>query len=323
LAASLAPVHVPRERIQRLAARLKEGPLPPPQDFTHSRDTPFYPPRGAAWSVPFFFSTVKHLFGLWTEDGGAFTGEVRGRIDGRLFSGDDFLWMAASRTAQETPDVLLPAGQAALDEAKLARAFRADDNTCPVPLLRSHAELAREYGKALLDSKQTPHKILEAARAAADPLTRFVELVSELPGYREDRLQRKTFLLALILSRRPEHFLPVADAAWPPLPGRHALRVALRFGAVEISDPEVAATLEKRRAVPPVVEERVRLAAYDAFAQLSQGSGRSVPELFPLFSSARDWCPEDRAPDCDACVFSAPCARRTMLHAPVVRTTAY
>ncbi len=317
------PVDVSAERLALLTARLKEGGFPPATDFTHARATPYFPPRGAAWAASFFFATVKHLFGLWHEEGGRFSGEVRGRIDGRLFAGEDFLWMAAARTAQEDPGFLLPAGQAALDEARLSAAFRADDGACPVPLLRSHVELARGYGQALLDSKETPNKILEAARAAADPLGRFVEIVSTLPGYREDRLQRKTFLLALILSSRPEKFLPVERTGWPPVPDRHALRAALRWGAVDVADPEVRAALAESRAVPPVIEERVRLAAYDVFTRLLDGSGRSVPEVSWLFRTARDWCPEDRAPDCDGCFFAAPCARRTELKGPVVRTTAY
>ncbi|MES1167148.1 MAG: hypothetical protein ABUL68_04025, partial [Pseudomonadota bacterium] len=139
----------------------------------------------------------------------------------------------------------------------------------------------------------------------------------------EDRLRRKAFLLGLILSRRPEKFLRGENGPWPPVLDRHMLRLVLRWGAVDVADPEMIGRLAQGLAVPPVVEERVRLAAYEAFARLADASGRSVPDTFDFFQSARAWCPEDRAPDCAACVFGGACAKRIELKNPVVRTTAY
>jgi hypothetical protein len=101
------------------------------------------------------------------------------------------------------------------------------------------------------------------------------------------------------------------------------LRLALRWGAVGILDPEVQERLVSGRAVPPAVEEHVRLAAYDAFARVLGESGRSVPETFGLLAGAGAWCPEDRDPDCAACFFRDSCAKRIELKAPLVRTTSY
>lgn len=312
------------KRLAALAGALKAGPLPPPSDFIRSRAAPHWPPLGAAWAVPFFFTAVKHLFGLWREEDGRFAGPVAGIIDGRRAEGDDYMWMALARTAQEEPDFLLPAAQAELTMAALKRAFRDDRNDCPVPLLEGHLELARAYGRALQDLKLTPNKILEQAHAASGPpLHAFTKILAELPGYREDRLQRKAFLLGLILSRRPEKFLKAGDGPWPPVLDRHMLRLALRWGALEVTDPDMAERLAQGRAVPPVVEERVRLASYDAFARLFNDAGRAVPDTLEFFQDARAWCPEDRAPDCAACVFGAACAKRITLKNPVVRTTAY
>lgn len=318
---ALPPVQVSGDRLAALADRLKQGP-PSPPDFTRSRAAPHWPPLGAAWAVPFFFIAAKHLFGLWTESDGAFAGPVAGTIDGRRAEGDDYLWLALARTAQEEPDFLLPASQANLDMAALRRAFRDDRGHCPVPLLEGHLELARAYGRALQDLKWTPNKILEQANAAPTPLHKFAELLSELPGYREDPLRRKTFLLGMILSRRPEKFLQ-GDGPWPPVLDRHMLRLSLRWGAVQVADPEMEKRLAEGRSVPPVVEERVRHAAYDVFARVLDLSGRSVPDTLPFFQAARDWCPEDRAPDCAACLFHGACAQRIDLKNPVVRTTAY
>lgn len=313
------------ERLRALSARLKAGPLPPPTDFTRSRETPFFPPRGAAWAAAFFFMAVKHLFGLWREDQGRFAGPVRGRVDGRLFEGEDFVWMALSRTVQEEPDFLLPAAQASLDRSRMAHALRDDAGECPVPLVEAHAELARAHGAALLDLKWTPHKILQETRAVpqGERLGRFVEILSQLPGYREDRLQRKSFLLAMILAARPEGFLSPGNVPWPPVLDRHMLRVALRWGAVDAADPAMRPRLAEGAPVPPPVEEQVRLAAYDVFSRLLSDAGCTVPGTFSLFSAARQWCPEDRPPDCPACFFSDACARRTELQAPVMRTTSY
>lgn len=312
------------QRLTGLAQRLKDGPLPPASDFTRSRAAPFWPPLGAAWAAPFFFVAVKHLFGLWQEEGNAFTGPVRGVIDGRSVEGDDYVWMAMARTVQEEPDFLLPAAQAALDMARLKRAFRDDRGGCPLPLLEGHLELARAYGQALLDLKWTPKKILEMAHGAdGPPAHKFTALLSELPGYREDPLRRKAFLLGLILSRRPEKFLRAGDDAWPPVLDRHMLRLPLRWGLVEVSDADVRGRLAEGRAVPPPVEDQLRHGAYDAFARLLEASGRSVPETLSLFQGARGWCPEDKAPDCNACFFNGPCAKRIELKAPVLRTTAY
>src|SRR5262245_33675667 len=100
--------------LDRLSARLREGPLPPAPDFVYGRDTPFYPPLGAPWAAPFFFAAVLHLYGFWDEDGRRFTGPVRGFIDGREYAGDDYLWKALWRSAQEEPKFPLASFQASM-----------------------------------------------------------------------------------------------------------------------------------------------------------------------------------------------------------------
>jgi hypothetical protein len=317
------PVRIVAAAVDRLAARLKDLNPPAPSDFVYSEETPWFPPLGAAWAPAFFFNTALHLYGLWHEDGRRFTGPVRGYVDGREYVGEDFLWKAAWRSAQEEPKSLLPSFQANMDAALFARLFRTDAGDCPIPLVKSHAELARAWGAALEEGKLTPKKVLDEAAEDPVPLRRFVARLADLPGYREDKLQRKTFLLALILSSRPERFLDARGAEWPPLPDRHALRLALRWGALEVADDGVRRALEQGLVAPPPVEEALRAAAYEVFREALVRSGRTVPGTYRLFYDARDYCPDTSEPDCPRCRFFAACDRRTALRQPATRTTHY
>jgi hypothetical protein len=315
-------VRVSSEAVERVAALLRRGPLPEPEAWTYSPRTPWFPPRGAAFAVPFFFASVLHLYGLWEEDGRRFRGPVRGHVDGREWTGDAFLWKALWRTVQEEPRFVLASYQAELTVGTLSRLWRDDSGGCPVPMLESHVELARGYGRALEEQHLTPNKLLESCRAAAEPAQELVRSLSDVPGYREDPFRRKAFLLGLILSARPEGFLPPA-AAWPPVADRHHLRLALRWGAVDVDDPAARDALSRGETVPPPVEQAVRAAAYEAFRRALDLSGRSVPETHALFSAARDYCPETAPPDCGRCFFSEACGRRTTMFPPAVRTLSY
>lgn len=319
----MPPVRIVPAAVDRLAARLKALPPPPAPDWVYSGSTPWFPPLGAAGAPAFFFTVALHHYGLWHEDGNRLTGPVRGYVDGREYVGEDFLWKAAWRSAQEEPKMLLASFQAKMDAPLFARLFRSDAGDCPLPLVKSHAELARAWGEALEAAKLTPNKILEGASAGPKPLARFVEAMSELPGYREDRLQRKSFLLALILSGRPERFLKADAADWPPVLDRHALRLALRWGTLEVADADARRALEEGLTVPPPVEEALRSAAYEVFSDVLSRSGRSVPETYPIFFDARDYCPEMGRPDCPRCRFFEVCDKKVALRQPVTRTMHY
>jgi hypothetical protein len=318
----MSPIEISEAAVDRLAARVKQGPLPPSPDFVYSRETPFFPPLGAPWAVSFFFAAALHFYGLWEEDGRRFTGAIRGFIDGRPFVGEDFLWKALWRTVQEEPRFPLASFQAALTKERLSHFFRNDAGHCPVPLLESHVELARSYGESLEKNNLSPHKILDTCRAAPQPVLELVHKLSDLPGYREDPLRRKAFFLALILSQRPERFLP-AHEGWPPVLDRHFLRLALRWSGIQVKDPDLAEALRQGRTLPPPQEQALRLSAYEVFAQILRRSGRSVPETFGLFDGARRYCPEDAPPDCAPCFFTSACEKRIDLLQPVTRTMSY
>ena len=71
----------------------------------------------------------------------------------------------------------------------------------------------------------TPQDLVAQANASASPLYTFLQSLTHIGGYKEDPLQKKSVLLAIILSERPERFLkPAPHEVMPPIIDYHLQR---------------------------------------------------------------------------------------------------
>ena len=101
---------------------------------------------------------------------------------------------------------------------RLRTLFRADDGSNHMPALKMRLQQARAYGCDMLTLGLSPPDIVARANASWTPLRSFLESLDHIGGYKEDALRKKSALLALIISERPEGFLrPAEGECLPPI----------------------------------------------------------------------------------------------------------
>ncbi len=316
----LMKARIDSARVKNSAELLAAAPRLPTLDYTGD----VFPAAGDPRARDYFFAVTLHQYGFWLDDGKKYLAPMYAVLEGRKLKGSDFLFRAFSLAGQREPEFFGAGFLAEVSDAKLEELLADDSGTCPLPVLASHGELARAYGRALLERGLSPASILAGSRSSGRSLKTFLDLVCSLPGYREDPLRKKALLLALILSGRPEGFLAVSDPEhWAPVVDYHNLRCALRLGLVEVSDADLRARLAAREFVSAGEEAELRELVFRALQELIRISGRSAAQVDALFFNARRSCPEMSAPDCASCLFGAVCPRGTELFQPVFRTTCY
>ncbi len=280
-----------------------------------------FPEAGEPNALQTLALATLHQYGFWSADSVRWTGPMYAEIDGVRCKGSDFVWRAFTRAVRDDPRVLEPA-RLASEPLLFDRICRADDGRCPIPDAASHRILQQAYGEAL---KTNPgiDALVAAAGRRPRPARRFISLLCRLPGFAEDPLLKKATLLALILSARPEGFLP-RDGEIDPIVDYHLMRGCLRTGCVRILEPSVRALLEGRRWVDADTEAAIRVACRDALRALESASGLSTGAIDGFFfRNGRKVCLEIEAPRCDDCGLNLACAREERLFQPVYRTTAY
>jgi hypothetical protein len=285
---------------------------------------PELPPIGHPRAVEYFFAATLQQFGFWSEEGDRFAGPMIAPLGGRPLKGSSYLFAAFLRQVQKDPGFCSPARQATLTSEELREVFRADDGSDPMPAFDLHLAQARVYGEDMLALGLSPRAVVECARASARPLQALLGQLDRIGGYKEDPLRKKSSLLALILSQRPERILGFGhgeDVA--PVIDYHLMRSCLRTGLIEVRDGCLATALAGRQAVGAREERAVREAAYRAIDAVTGLSGRRPGVVDWFFFGARQRCPEMSPPDCARCPVDTVCAHRTGLFQPVYRTTFY
>lgn len=315
---------IDNRQVARFAAFLSSADEVMPFDFCSAPDPGLFPTRGAPGVVAYFFFCCAHQFGFWLEQDGRYDRPMVARVEGVDYKGSDFLWRCATRAWSARPDFFEPGPRARLDEADWNRVFADDAGHNPLPMWREHWQIIQGYTAWFARAKTTPEALLKESSRAVRPLTAFLAGVGVIPGYAEDPLRKKLFLLAAILENRPEHFLPVSEGgAWEPIIDYHLMRSALRTGLVRVTDPALRSRLEQRERVTPDEEEAIRRAVFEAVKEVVRQSGRSVAAVDYFFFQNRRRCPEMTDPDCPVCPVRSMCAKETGLFQPVFRTTAY
>lgn len=127
----------------------------------------------------------------------------------------------------------------------------------------------------------------------------------------------------MTMANRPERFLRVKDSYnWSPITDYHLMRVALRLGLVDLSETELE-TNKNRAWINAESEYEIRSVVHRAVQLLIQQSGKTMSFVDEKMWSARRYCPEMNEPDCNKCIFSGICKKRTKLFQPIFRTTTY
>lgn len=285
---------------------------------------PGLPPVNHPKALDFFFAATLQQFGFWTERDGRFHTPLVAPLGGTALKGSFYLFSAFLRRLDRDEKFCSPARQAGMTREELLEVFRADDGSDPMPALELHLAQARQYGLDMLALGLSPEAVLQSARASRHPLQTLLRQLDRIGGYKEDPLRKKSSLLALILSQRPERFLSFGDGEdVAPVIDYHLMRSCLRAGLIEVRDDELQAALAARSVIGARQEWAVRHAAYRAIQQVIDASARSSGAVDWFFFSARQRCPEMSRPECAQCPLDPVCAHRTELFQPVHRTTFY
>ncbi len=308
------------ERISAVGALLAGMEVARPFDFVG----PDFPVVGAVGALDYFFTSTLQQFGFWQARAGRYLRPLLAPLAGSTRKGSDYLWRAMLRGQHADSALLTPAGQASMTAARLRALFRADDGSDPMPARRLRLQQTRAYGRDMLALGLSPGGIVNSANESSTPLRSFLTMLDHIGGYKEDALRKKSALLALILSERPERFLrPAPDERLPPIIDYHLMRSCLRVGLIEVGDAGLRQALTERRLLAPADEWALRRAAYDAIEGVVELSGTSMAAVDWFFFNARRRCPEMSAPECSICKLDSVCAHRKDLFQPVLRTAYY
>jgi hypothetical protein len=207
----------------------------------------------------------------------------------------------------------------------IADIFRDDNNNVQMPALELHLEQAHQYGQDMLELGLSPTEIVRHSMNSKEPLKAFLTFLDTIGGYKEDPIRKKSSLLALCLSQRPETFLIFGEGEKiSPIIDYHCMRSVLRIGLIDVLNDELTYKLSHRKLVNPEDEWAVRFAAYQIENRLVDLSGQpiSVIDQF-FFRYMRSHCPEMSDPICSQCVLDDFCEKRKQMFQPVIRTTFY
>jgi hypothetical protein len=286
--------------------------------------SPELPPVHHPKALDYFFAVTLQQFSFWSEQNNRYRQPLVAPLDGVKLKGAFYLFAAYKRQLEKEPDFCSPERQARLTRDELLDVFRADDGSDPMPALDLHLQQANQYGRDMLALRTTPEAVLQKARASSHPLRTLLAQLDVIGGYKEDPLRKKSGLLALILSQRPEKFLTFGgDEEVEPVIDYHLMRSCLRTGLIDVMDDELKTKLTDRQLVEADEEWAVRHAAYQAIEQVVAASGKSTGAVDWFFFGARQRCPEMTEPECARCPVDAMCAHRKELFQPVIRTIFY
>lgn len=313
-------VVVDEEQVEVTARLLRDLEAVQPFDFTG----PHFPAVGDPRTVAWFFAAIKHQFGFWMPYNGLWAASTYACWNGQQLKGSDYCFAAWKRVLDSHPEYLSPLGHVSMRYSDFEAVFRDDLGRAPLPVLATHYNLAIGYGRDMHQLGWTPELLMDEARAQDHPARWLLQQLDHLPGYREDPLRKKSMLLLVALSQRPEKFFDISDQGEvAPIIDYHLMRSCLRTGLVRVVDPELEKLTVDRRLLSPKDETAIRLACFDAVRMLSRRSGRTIAAIDWFFFGARRRCPEVGTPDCANCPIDSVCAHRVDQFQPVYRTTYY
>lgn len=314
-------IRLNHEQIAKISEVVKSLDAASPSSFI-GKD---FPPADHPATLDYFFATILQQFSFWDTLDGRYDHPLIETLDGDKLKGSAYLFRAYLRPLKEEIAFYTPKRQADLSQGEMARLFRADNGSDPMPAFDLHLEMANHYGRDMLATGNTPQLILEKAQKSGTPSRTFLHELDQISGYKEDPLRKKSNLLALVLNQRPEGFLTFGkDENVPPVIDYHTMRACLRMGLIDVLDKEVKKTIAGRKIVTADEEWAVRYACYLAVEEVVRISGKGLGAVdWFFFNYSRQHCPEMSDPVCVECAVNAVCKHRKELFQPVLRTTFY
>jgi len=306
------------EKVSRIVKALQDA-----DPFSFISD--FLPPRDHPGALDYFCAVILHQFGFWEAKNSRYSQPMIAFIDGRQLKGSAYLFYAFNRYLEKQPDFFIPQNQAQVTRGRLLNVFKADDGTDPMPAIDLHVAQARSYGKDMLALGLTPRVMVEKANQSEAPLGALIAMLDHIGGYKEDPIRKKSNLLALCLSQRPEKFLRFGrHESVLPVVDYHGMRSCLRLGLIDVVDDALRVKIVNRQLLQPDEEWAVRYAVYHTQQQVEKVSGKPIGAVdWFFFNYMRSHCPEMTDPICAQCAADPVCAHRKELFQPVIRTTFY
>ena len=308
-------------QIERVAAVVKNLSDADPFGFVSD----YLPPEGHPAALDYFFAVTFQQFSFWTDKDGKYHKPLLTEINGELRKGSAYMYVAYNRLIDNDPGFFSPKRQAKVTLDEMKKIFRADDGSDPMPALELHVEMANAYGHDMLAQGLTPNTFVEKAMASDQPLKTFVEMLDHVGGYKEDPVRKKSNLLALSLSQRPEKFLSFGSAETvAPVVDYHCMRAILRQGLVNVLDEDLKKKLAGRMLLTEDEEWAIRFAGYRIQEKVEVLSKKPIGAVdWFFFNYTRSHCPEMTDPVCSECAVDKVCKKRKELFQPVLRTTYY
>lgn len=312
--------HIPREEKDRLNFNFYSEKTGKGEIVLSGLFPSLYHPQAAN----FFLFLCMNDYGFWHGNESGYAESLYGYIGGKKVKGSDLLTMAFKKFLDADEEAFEPSRLAGMSPAELAyEVFAADNGPIDFPDIEERCFTAIAYGEYFVRERISPAGILEKANSKDASLKSFLGETRRIPGYDLDPLQKKNLLAAMIFANRPEQFLRVNDPRnWMPIVDYHLMRISLRLGIVKLDDEERTVN-EKRLWVNEAQEWSIRLSVCQAIDALIRKTGLPMVVVDQLLWNARSYCPEMVVPDCEQCVFSSFCEKRTDLFQPVIRTTFY
>jgi hypothetical protein len=307
-------------QITRVAKLISRLPDVQPFNFIGSG----LPSTGHPQALDFFFAATLQQFGFWYISGGCYGGPLLAPVASGVRKGSDYLWHSYLERLKYDLTFLSPERQLRLTQKEMLIMFRSDDGRDMMPAVDLRLEQAHAYGRDMLALGLSPEEIVSRANSSKTPLLSLIQILDHIGGYKEDPFRKKSSLLALILSERPEKFLQLNGSEQiQPIIDYHLMRSCLRIGLVDVLDPNLRQALVERRLLQPADEWAVRQASFEAIGSLTALSGKSMAAVDRFFFNARRWCPEMSETECRECSVDPVCSHQTDLFQPVLRTVFY
>lgn len=314
-------VEIDHDQVKKVSNIIKELPSADPFDFISD----YLPPAGHPKALDYFFATTLQQFSFWEESENRYQRPLIAIIDGNELKGSTYLYYAYKRALDRDPEIFKPERQAKMSAAEMADIFRADDGSVQMPALKLHLAQANQYGQDMIELGLTPHHIIDQVMESDKPLMALLKILDHIGGYKEDPIRKKSNLLALSLSQRPEKFLTYGEAETvAPVVDYHCMRSVLRIGLVEVVDQDLELKLANREVLSADEEWAVRFAAYQIQQRVEEHSGKPIGAVdWFFFNYMRSHCPEMTDPICEECALDPVCYKRKELFQPILRTTFY
>ncbi|MBN1477372.1 hypothetical protein JXA47_11515 [Candidatus Sumerlaeota bacterium] len=247
------------------------------------------------------------------------TRTLEGTIAGHWLRGSDYLIAALGQHMARNPGLWTPEALRGWESRELCAATsdEGDAETSTLDRVEERLDLLRGVAAHLVD--RWAGRAMAIHETSDARVATLLDRLAAIPAY-TDPVRKKSHLLLMVLHERglwpladPENLETAIDY--------HIMRVALRFGIVEVVDPALRRTLVDQIPVSEAVDTAVRFAVRQACREVVRLSPGLTPFRLDnaLWMIGRSCCFYDHPPVCTSpaqCQRSDICSLINILNAP-------